>query len=241
MTRTGVEKIWNLELFKQLEKAESRILEDSLRILRAYRLMSHHTKSVRTFSTKLTQAIKENKSALLRISSERIWQEFSQILRSEFVNASLNKMKNDHVLNTLIPEIAEIPPSLDSVQPVISVRLALLFRQNHINDLKKFLKEMKVSNTIKQNSMTLHNKAKQLPREMDLRLYAEIIGDLRENHLSLLEYEYGEDIVIDLRQKLKSIPPNTPPLASGDWIMQATGLQPGKIGSAKKLASPDPD
>lgn len=221
-------------IIQTVGKAESRILEDSLRILRAYRLMSHHTKSVRTFSTKLTQAIKENKSALLRISSERIWQEFSQILRSEFVNASLNKMKNDHVLNTLIPEIAEIPPSLDSVQPVISVRLALLFRQNHINDLKKFLKEMKVSNTIKQNSMTLHNKAKQLPREMDLRLYAEIIGDLRENHLSLLEYEYGEDIVIDLRQKLKSIPPNTPPLASGDWIMQATGLQPGeKLGRLK--------
>ena len=87
---------------------------------------------------------------------------------------------------------------------------------------------MKVSNTIKQNSLTLHDKAKQLPREIDLRLYAEIIGDLRENHLSLLEYEYGDDIVIDLRQKLKNIPPKTPPLASGDWIMQATGLQPGK-------------
>ena len=82
--------------------------------------MSHHTKSVRTFSTKLTQAIKENKSALLRISSERIWQEFSQILRSEFVNASLDKMKNDHVLNTLIPEITEVPPLL--------IRFSLSFR-----------------------------------------------------------------------------------------------------------------
>ena len=208
--------------------AESRILEDALRILRAYRLMSHHTKFIRKFGTKLTNAIKENRTALSRISSERIWQEFSQILRSEFVNASLTKMKEDQILNTLIPEITEIPPSIDSTQPVISVRLALLFRQNHVKDLERFLNQMKVSNTIKENSMTLHKKAKQLPLEKDLRVYAEIIGDLRESHLSLLEYEFGEDVAGDLREKLKHIPQNTPPLASGNWIMQATGLLPGK-------------
>ena len=106
MTRTGVEKIWNLELFKQLEKLNQDLRRCSADIESIS--INEPPHQIRAHCTKLTQAIK-NKSTLSRISSEDMARIFNS---DEFVNASLDKMKNDQILNTLIPEITEIPPLL---------------------------------------------------------------------------------------------------------------------------------
>ena len=81
--------------------AEERIIEDPLRILRAFRFMSRLGFSL---SENTIEAIKKQKDLLKSIPEERITTEFSKLLLGENVKNTLTAMKDTGVLELIIPE-----------------------------------------------------------------------------------------------------------------------------------------
>jgi len=81
--------------------AEERIIEDPLRILRAFRFMSRLGFSL---SENTIEAIKKQKNLLTSIPEERITMEFSKLLLGENIKNTLTSMKDTGVLELIIPE-----------------------------------------------------------------------------------------------------------------------------------------
>lgn len=81
--------------------AEERIIEDPLRVLRAFRFMSRLNFSL---SENTIEAIKKQKSLLKNIPEERITMEFSKLLLGENIKNTLTLMKDTGVLEIIIPE-----------------------------------------------------------------------------------------------------------------------------------------
>lgn len=81
--------------------AEERIIEDPLRVLRAFRFMSRLNFSL---SENTIEAIKNQKFLLKNIPEERITMEFSKLLLGENIKNTLTLMKGTGVLELIIPE-----------------------------------------------------------------------------------------------------------------------------------------
>ena len=81
--------------------AEERIIEDPLRVLRAFRFMSRLKFSL---SENTVEAIKKQKELLKNIPEERITMEFSKLLLGENIKNTLILMKDTGVLELIIPE-----------------------------------------------------------------------------------------------------------------------------------------
>ena len=84
-----------------VRNAEERIIEDPLRVLRAFRFMSRLNFSL---SKNTIEAIKNQKSLLKNIPEERITIEFSKLLLGENIKNTLTLMKDTGVLEIIIPE-----------------------------------------------------------------------------------------------------------------------------------------
>ena len=82
-------------------KSEERIIEDPLRVLRAFRFMSRLNFSL---SENTIEAIKNQKSLLKNIPEERITMEFSKLLLGKNIKNTLTLMKDTGVLELIIPE-----------------------------------------------------------------------------------------------------------------------------------------
>ena len=80
---------------------EERIIEDPLRVLRAFRFMSRLNFSL---SENTIKAIKKQKSLLKNIPEERITMEFSKLLLGENIKNTLTLMKDKGVLELIISE-----------------------------------------------------------------------------------------------------------------------------------------
>lgn len=81
--------------------AEERIIEDPLRVLRAFRFMSRLNFSL---SENTIEGIKKQKDLLKNIPEERITMEFSKLLLGENIKNALTLMKDTGVLELIIPE-----------------------------------------------------------------------------------------------------------------------------------------
>ena len=81
--------------------AEERIIEDPLRVLRAFRFMSRLKFSL---SENTIKAIKKQKNLLKNIPEERITMEFSKLLLGKNIKNTLTLMKDTGVLELIIPE-----------------------------------------------------------------------------------------------------------------------------------------
>ena len=81
--------------------AEERIIEDPLRVLRAFRFMSRLNFSL---SENTIEAIKKQKDLLKNIPEERITMEFSKLLLGDNIKNTLTLMKDTGVLELIIPE-----------------------------------------------------------------------------------------------------------------------------------------
>lgn len=81
--------------------AEERIIEDPLRVLRAFRFMSRLDFSL---SENTIEAIKKQKDLLKNIPEERITIEFSKLLLGKNIRNTLILMKDTGVLELIIPE-----------------------------------------------------------------------------------------------------------------------------------------
>ena len=81
--------------------AEERVIEDPLRVLRAFRFMSRLDFSL---SENTIEAIKKQKDLLKNIPEERITMEFSKLLLGENIKNTLTLMRDTGVLELIIPE-----------------------------------------------------------------------------------------------------------------------------------------
>ena len=81
--------------------AEERIIEDPLRVLRAFRFMSRLNFSL---SENTIEGIKKQKDLLKNIPEERITMEFSKLLLGENIKNALTLMKDTGVLELIIHE-----------------------------------------------------------------------------------------------------------------------------------------
>jgi len=81
--------------------AEERIIEDPLRVLRAFRFMSRLNFSL---SENTIEAIKNQKFLLKNIPEEKITMEFSKLLLGDNIKNTLTLMKDTGVLEIIIPE-----------------------------------------------------------------------------------------------------------------------------------------
>ena len=81
--------------------AEERIIEDPLRVLRAFRFMSRLNFSL---SENTIEAIKNQKFLFKNIPEERITMEFSKLLLGDNIKNTLTLMKDTGVLELIIPE-----------------------------------------------------------------------------------------------------------------------------------------
>ena len=81
--------------------AEERIIEDPLRVLRAFRFMSRLNFSL---SENTIEAIKNQKFLLKNIPEEKITMEFSKLLLGKNIRNTLILMKNTGLLELIIPE-----------------------------------------------------------------------------------------------------------------------------------------
>ena len=81
--------------------AEERIIEEPLRVLRAFRFMSRLNFSL---SENTIEAIKNQKFLLKNIPEEKITMEFSKLLLGDNIKNTLTLMKDTGVLELIIPE-----------------------------------------------------------------------------------------------------------------------------------------
>ena len=81
--------------------AEERIIEDPLRVLRAFRFMSRLNFSL---SENTIEAIKNQKFLLKNIPEKKITMEFSKLLLGDNIKNTLTLMKDTGVLELIIPE-----------------------------------------------------------------------------------------------------------------------------------------
>lgn len=81
--------------------AEERIIEDPLRVLRAFRFMSRLNFSL---SENTIEAIKNQKFLLKNIPEEKITMEFSKLLLGDNIKNTLTLMRDTGVLELIIPE-----------------------------------------------------------------------------------------------------------------------------------------
>lgn len=93
--------------------AEERIIEDPLRVLRAFRFMSRLDFSL---SENTIEAIKKQKDLLKNIPEERITMEFSKLLLGENIKNTLTLMKDTGVLELIIPEF-KVTYNFDQCNP----------------------------------------------------------------------------------------------------------------------------
>ena len=97
----GGQKDIENKIINFIGNAEERIIEDPLRVLRAFRFMSRLNFSL---SENTIEAIKKQKSLLNDIPKERITMEFSKLLLGDNIKNTLTLMKDTGVLELIIPE-----------------------------------------------------------------------------------------------------------------------------------------
>jgi len=116
--------------------AEKNLVDDPLRVLRAYRFAAQFGFSIEDETLKL---IEKHKSLIVDVSVERITQELIKLLEGDYAGKNLCLMKNSGLLEIIIPELtplAEVPPNLHHHLWLIDHSIESVKQLE--NELKKF-------------------------------------------------------------------------------------------------------
>lgn len=97
-------------------KAEDRIQEDYLRILRFFRFFAFYGKG--RPDREGIKAAAKLKDGLKKLSAERVWEEFKKILSAEDPTRALLWMRQSGVLTTILPESEKW--GIDAIHPLIA-------------------------------------------------------------------------------------------------------------------------
>ncbi|MDP6742344.1 MAG: hypothetical protein QF544_04690 [Candidatus Thalassarchaeaceae archaeon] len=229
-------------VLRAVGNASTRLSEDGLRVMRAYRFMDQGDAGLWSPRDDLASALRDCQYMLKNVSIERIWQEFRRILAGQNAAQVLEKMSEDGVLSTIFAgheydltgqaRLADI-----SSDEVVEARLAMMFRTGDASGLMKRLTMPKVVITGVQE---LNRCLSHLPNSAsvsELRLYRAVLGS-RLNQQIACESALATSGVEEVITLLASLPANVAgdaPLADGHWIAEMTGLSKGiKLGRLKE-------
>ena len=172
--------------------AENRIKEDSLRILRFFRINAQLLFNV--IDKESLNACIENKYLLNKLSSERIQNEIISLLKSNDPITMLDVMKNNNICKVLdldfddlnyLSKFLDIEKELElKINPFF--RLYILFRR--IKDKKYLVEQIKV--------LKLSNDKKKYL--LSLRQWQSISTDIDDLHINRTIYNMGKSFMLDI-------------------------------------------
>ena len=197
----GLEDI-KQKIIKGVEDSVERIKEDPLRMLRAIRLACELNFKI---DKAVFRAIEENSSLIKKVSAERIRDEFSKILLSNFSRRGFKLLYQLGLLRFIMPELQKcagiyrenfcegedlLEHTLDmaaSLPPDLNLRLsAILFNvksMSHLNEKEeivvKILKRIKFKNAVVKKVTTLTQENWQVidfSKKINIRKFASRIG-----------------------------------------------------------------
>ncbi len=229
-------------VLRAVGNASTRLSEDGLRVMRAYRLMDQGDAGLWSPEDDLASALRDCQYMLKNVSIERIWQEFRRILAGQNAAQVLEKMSEDGVLSTIFggheydltgqARLADI-----SSDEVVEARLAMMFRADDASGLMKRLTMPKVVITGVQELNRCLSHLPNATSVSELRLYRAVLGS-RLNQQLACESALATSEVEEVITLLASLPANVAgdaPLADGHWIAEMTGLSKGiKLGRLKE-------
>lgn len=235
--------------------ANSRISEDSLRILRAFRFLSHGKGSKWRLDEELERAIKLNYKSINSLPGERIWQEFGKICKSSNASFIIQHMAELSILNEIVGiNINDDKKIISSLSETMNLDyqhlIALLFSSTTYSKLKDFCNRLKISSKDIKKLENIHSFIGLLPNNDDknLRLYRHLVGNqwhqqltlesiVRKYNLKNSEIQQSHEHVIEIINSIAKLPPlhHTKELADGNWLMQNTDIREGqRLGRLKQ-------
>ena len=134
---------------------EKRFEEDALRILRAFRFMS---KLGFDIDRETLRGAEKMRGGLSKVSRERILAEMSGLLTGQKAGEALDLMDKTSILPVIFDGYRDYPPSaqtINSLSPVLSLRLAALFLNAPFNDRQAWITSLKMSNELKSRLLKL--------------------------------------------------------------------------------------
>lgn len=213
--------------------AQSRLSEDGLRIMRAYRFMDRQEKGIWKPDKDLAAALIDNRAMLALVSIERVWSELERIILGTNAGIVLARMNRDGVLPAIIGySVPLVKFELLSEAPGdLEARIAILLSSLKSLELNGILTRLKASNKIIKRAKLLHFLIHNTPRKNELRLYRKVISDEVKTHSTLLSLMDEDTELVD---KALEYPKEVECLIDGDWLMAKTGLSPGiRLGRLK--------
>lgn len=234
-------------ILRSVGSAKSRLSEDGLRIMRAYRFMDRG-QGVWYPNHELASALSSSSRMLDKVAMERIWSEFKRILSGKNAHLVLARMIEDGNLAKVIPAQWSISsPTLRIIEENhewhFLDKLAVLLAESKISECRIWLSKLKLSKADRDYVLRSIEEMGHLPGEdkSSLRIHRQVLKDRALRHL---EIEYfirlykvrlfrkevdsaTPEEVKELISKAKSLPqlqagPDS--ILSGTDIMAATGL-----------------
>ena len=179
----GLEDLKNKRI-KFIGNPEERIKEDYLRILRYFRFYAYYGRN--NIEKSQINIFKKLSSNLKKLSSERLYSEFKQILLSDNSYKVIKMMENYGVLKYIIfnNNNLEKMKSINKLKKInhlidFSNRLAILLNEKNISKVSKNLKLSKIENIKIKKIIQLHKKFN--------------LKDFEKNKIKYLFY-YGHEI-----------------------------------------------
>ena len=213
--------------------AQSRLSEDGLRIMRAYRFMDRQEKGIWKPDKDLAAALIDNRAMLALVSIERVWSELERIILGTNAGIVLARMNRDGVLPAIIGySVPLVKFELLSEAPGdLEARIAILLSSLKSLELNGILTRLKASNKIIKRAKLLHFLIHNTPLKNELRLYRKAISEEVKTHSTLLSLMDEDTELVD---KALEYPKEVECLIDGDWLMAKTGLSPGiRLGRLK--------
>ena len=214
-------------------RAEERIGEDGLRIVRAFRFLDLGKEGLREFDPELSNAISSNLSMLSQVSKERIWNELQRILSCSNSMRIVESMVEHGIFEEILPEISINTNTKGSGDPIVN--LALICR-DEVSDgpemSDRVASLLRLSKKERSTFSSLHEcrKLDLDPSIESVRRFSATTSDTQKSRI--LDYMRGlgtdtKDFESALEQNshLKAGPGA---LVDGSRISEITGLEGGK-------------
>ena len=220
-------------LLRTVGKAEERIGEDGLRMVRAFRFLDQGEGGLREFDPELSIAISSNIPMLSKVSRERIWNELQRILSCSNSMLIVESMVEHGIFEEILPGISINTNTSMSNNHIVN--LALICRDEVSGGAEmsdKIASLLRLSRKESSALSSLHE-----CREIDLdpsvesvRRFSATMSDTQKSQI--LDYMRGlgadtEDFESKLKQN-SVLKAGSGPLVDGSLISEITGLEGGK-------------
>ena len=241
-------------ILKAVGNPRRRIVEDGLRLLRAYRFLDRGNRGLLSLDEDLHDALLKEQWMIEKISKERIWMELQKIFQGKNAGEIIWLMTKHKMLDQLFNQKyseedfgvkAQTSSYLFNEIVTPEYRLALLNFDKSSDNLEIICKKLLLSNNQRKNALKSHQFLGNIPPSNDrgkLRLWRHILGNQYETQLllelSISKYLDLEEEIFSLVEELDELPPlraGRLPLVNGTFLMEKTSIVKGeKLGRLKE-------